>query len=118
RQSALTKVILPLVTISSSLFGNLQTSEDEFSKKIISSLLIEDHRGADETCQTALKIFPNSDYLKSLMVRALAQNGRNGEAIRFFKNEFANKDLKDTFGMVESLAWGLLLYERDQNISA
>lgn len=97
-----------LFAIPCSLLAGLDSSEEEFSKRIVALLLVKDHVGAMEACKTALKIFPRSDELKSYLVRVLAENGQVEEALKFFKAEFAKGDLKDNFSMIETLAWSVL----------
>lgn len=104
------RYFLPLLVIVP-LFAELDSSEEEFSKKIVASLIVKDCQGAIDTCRTALKIFPRSKELKAYLVRVLAENGQTEEALKLFKAEFGGSDLKDTFSIIETLAWGVLTHD-------
>jgi len=98
----------------SPLVGKLTTSESEFTKKITSSLLIQDYQGAITTCETARAVFPKSEELTALLIRILSENGQAQKALKVFKDTLQDKELKETFSIVESIAWGILAHDREQ----
>ena len=87
----------------SPLVGKLTTSESEFTKKITSSLLIQDYQGAITTCETARAVFPKSEELTALLIRILSENGQAQKALKVFKDTLQDKELKETFSIVESI---------------
>lgn len=100
--------LLLLVFYGSSLFGALSSNESEFARKITSCLLIKDYERAISTCEVALKIFPDSEELMSLLIRLLSESGDSQKAIKIFNSTLKERDLKDIFSVVESISWGVL----------
>lgn len=96
------------------LCAELKSTEEEFSHKIVSFLLIKDFEGARQSCETAMKIFPDSSQLKSLHIRSLAQSGRCDEALQLFHRVRGDHHLADNFDLLEGLAWGILL-QKEKN---
>jgi len=89
------------------LISFLQASEDEKVKRVYSHLLIHDHYGAQKECETALLSYPDSSRLKGAFVRALAENGKDDEAYRFWKkwkDELSGHD----HNLLETISWGVL----------
>ena len=99
----------------SNLSAVLLSTEDDFSGKIVSFFLVRDFEGAKESCETAIKIFPESHRLKALYIRALSDCGRCDQALEVFKKERAGKDLAENFDLLESLSWGILLQKEKES---
>ena len=88
------------------LLSSLYAAETEVIKKIHSHLLIHDYHSALHACEEGLQQYPDSDGLKRVYVRTLAENGKDDEAIMGWNHlglrEEENSDL------IETLAWGVL----------
>lgn len=82
----------------------LCASEGEAIKRIQSHLLIHDYASALIECEEGLSRYPESDAVKKVYVRALAENGKDDEAIRGWKE----LGLKEDSDLMETLAWGVL----------
>ncbi|MCB1080514.1 MAG: hypothetical protein KDK69_01715, partial [Chlamydiia bacterium] len=88
--------------------------EEEAIKRIHAHLLVKDYYGAQNAYQEALTLYPESKGLKKVYVQALAQNGKDEEAIQFWKKSGLKGDLEDP-ELLETLAWGVLT--RSENSS-
>ncbi len=111
------KLRVSLCLLIAPLAAELVSTEDDFSSKIVSFILVRDYEGAKTSCETAIKIFPESQKLKGLYIRSLAECGRSAEALAMFKKERGDKDLSENFELLESLAWGILLQkEKDSEL--
>lgn len=95
--------ICPLIAATS-------VSQREFSQKINASLLIRDYRGAEDICQAAEKLFPSSDIIEMLKVKTLAESGETSAALACYKKSEMAKNLVDSFFILESLSWGVLMH--------
>lgn len=96
------KLILFMILFSSLAFG-----ETEAIKRIHSHLLIHDYYSALKECEESLKTAPESEGLKKVYVRVLAENGKDDEAIMGWKKLGIDSEKDDT-DLLESLAWGVL----------
>lgn len=109
------KYWLSLSLLVAPLSAGLVSSEEDFSSKVVSFLLVRDFEGARASCVTALKIFPDSHKLKALHIRALSEGGRCDEALELFKKARSDKGLAENFDLLESLAWGILLQKEKES---
>lgn len=97
------------------LSAGLVSTEEDFSSKIVSFLLVKDFEGARVSCETAIKIFPESHKLKALYIRSLAEAGRCDAALEVFKKERMDRGLAENFDLLESLSWGILLQKEKES---
>jgi hypothetical protein len=97
------------------VYAELKGVEGDFAKKIVSYLIIKDFSGALETCQTAMKIYPHSQEIKTLMIKILSESGQTIAALELFREKGPEFNLRDNFPLVESLAWGVLLHDEEQS---
>jgi HEAT repeat protein len=104
-----------LLVFSFPLYAELKGGEEDFAKKIVSYLIIKDFSGALETCQMALKLYPHSQEIKTLMIKILSESGQTIAALELFRERPKEFDLRDNFSLVESLAWGVLLHNEEQS---
>ncbi|MCB1110509.1 MAG: HEAT repeat domain-containing protein, partial [Chlamydiia bacterium] len=86
-------------------FSTLMASDVEVIQRIHSHLLIHDYHSALRECEASLQVYPESEGLKKIYVRTLAENGKDDEAILSWK-QFELKQ-EDT-DLLETLAWGVL----------
>jgi HEAT repeat protein len=96
----------------------LVSEELDFAKGITTCLLIRDYQTAVSLSKTALSAYPKSDQIRSLMVRALSENGDCLEALTFFQKEFSDKSLKENFSLLETIAWATLNQSEDKKESS
>ncbi|MGE0198573.1 MAG: HEAT repeat domain-containing protein [Simkaniaceae bacterium] len=89
-------------------------SEEGVIKRIHAHLLVKDYYAAQNACEEALTLYPESKGVKKVYVQALAQNGKDEEAIQFWKKSGLKGDLEDP-ELLETLAWGVLT--RSENSS-
>lgn len=87
--------------------SSLCATETEVIKRIHSHLLIHDYHSALRTCEEALQEHPDSDGLKRVYVRTLAENGKDDEAIMGWKRLGLNEE-EESSDLIETLAWGVL----------
>lgn len=113
RKRSIHALILGLV-LSSPLSAALTSNEAEFSRKITSSFLIKDYERAISTCEVALKIFPESEELLSLLIRILSESGQSQKALKLYNKTLKHRDLKDMFSVIESISWGILSTDREK----
>lgn len=88
--------------------------EETVIKRIHSHLLIQDYYSALRECEQALAIYPESVGIKRVYIQTLAQNGKDDEAIQFWKQCGLSEALDD-HDLLETLAWGVL--SRSENSS-
>jgi len=81
-------------------------SEDEAVKRIYSHILIRDYISAICECESALTVYPGSENVKKAFIRTLAENGKDDEAISYWKKWELKQDDPD---LLETLAWGVLM---------
>lgn len=109
------KLVLVLLLTSGSCFASMKDSEVEFSRQIVSFMVVRDFAAAIDACSTGLKIFPDSQNLKGLMIRVLSESGRTNQALELYWKERKTADLKENFTLVESVAWGVLLGDEEMS---
>ena len=85
--------------------SSLCATETEVIKRIHSHLLIHDYHSALRTCEEGLQEHPDSDGLKRVYVRTLAENGKDDEAIMGWKRLGLNEE-EENSDLIETLAWG------------
>jgi len=88
-------------------FAPLFSGEEGTIKRVHSHLLIKDYHSAQKECEQALILYPESEGLKKVYIKALAQNGKDDEAISFWKKSGLGNDLEDS-DLIETLAWGII----------
>ena len=86
-------------------FSILSASENEAIKRAYSHLLIRDYHSAQRECEENLEIYPESERLKKVYIKALAENGKDTEAIHYSKS-LDNKE--NDSELIETLAWGVI----------
>ncbi|MCB1107451.1 MAG: HEAT repeat domain-containing protein [Chlamydiia bacterium] len=86
---------------------DLFATETQSIKRIHSHLLIRDYSSALLECEESIHAFPDSEGIKRSYVRALAENGKDDEAIAKWKL-FGLKNEAIDPNLVEALAWGVL----------
>jgi len=100
------KLLIACICFTTSLFSSLiDLKEEDCVKRIYSHLVIRDYRSALEECEEGMLLFPDSEALREAYIRALAENGKDDEAIlrwKKWKKEALNHDI------LEALAWGVL----------
>ena len=89
------------------LLSSLYATETEVIKRIHSHLLIHDYHSALHACEEGLQQYPDSDGLKRVYVRTLAENGKDDEAIMGW-NHLGLKEEEKNSDLIETLAWGVL----------
>lgn len=104
-------LILPMVLLSSGLFGKLKTTPEEMIQRISAHLLIRDMEGLAIEADLAYHIYPNDPKVLSTLVKAYAESRQLVRAMEVYKRRLQLQplDLKHDFSMVESLAWGGLM---------
>ncbi len=90
------------------LHSEFVSTEGDFASKVVSFLLVKDYEGAKNSCELAIKIFPESTRLKSLYIRTLSEGGECEKALEVFKRECLGNELGKNFDLLESLSWGIL----------
>ena len=80
-------------------------SERESVQRIHSHLLIRDYPSALKECALAERLYPDSVEVKKARVRALAENGKDDEALLEWKKLGV---LDEDPELLETLAWGVL----------
>ncbi|MDJ0651619.1 MAG: HEAT repeat domain-containing protein [Simkaniaceae bacterium] len=93
-------------------FSVLSASESEAIKRVYSHLLIHDYSAAQKECEKSLQIYPSSEGVKKVYIRALSENGKDTEAISY-SSHLDNKEQDSD--LIETLAWGVI--ERFENSS-
>ena len=105
----------------SSLFGSPKFLNPEGRlRRIHSHLLIRDYQSALEECKEGLLVYPKSEALKRAYVCALAEGGKEGEAISRWEGWGEKEVDRD---ILEILAWGVLhrfedAYQLDMSIAS
>jgi len=89
------------------LLSSLCAAETEVIKRIHSHLLIHDYHSALRACEDGLQVYPDSEGLKRVYVRTLAENGKDDEAIMRWKLLGLKEDDENS-DLIETLAWGVL----------
>ena len=89
------------------LLSSLCAAETEVIKRIHSHLLIHDYHSALRACENGLREHPDSEGLKRVYVRTLAENGKDDEAIIRWKL-LGLKEEDENSDLIETLAWGVL----------
>lgn len=85
--------------------STLSASENEAIKRIYSHLLIHDYHSAQRECEESLMRYPESEGLKKVYIKSLAENGKDTEAIHYSKSlEYEETDSD----LIETLAWGVI----------
>ncbi len=90
------------------LHAEFVSNEADFAGKVVSFLLVRDYEGARISCETALRIFPDSARLKNLYIRTLSEGGDCEKALEIFKKKRLSNELLQNFDLLESLSWGIL----------
>ncbi|QVL56664.1 MAG: HEAT repeat domain-containing protein [Simkaniaceae bacterium] len=85
--------------------STLYASEHEAIKRIYSHLLIHDYHSAQRECEESLELYPESEGLKKVYIKALAENGKDTEAIHYSKGLGEKEPDSD---LIETLAWGVI----------
>ena len=94
-----------LLLIPTLVFSNYD--ENNEVKRIYSHLLIRDYSTAIEECEKALFYFPESTRLERALILALAESGKDEEAIAKWK-QWRKKNEKEDHDLLETIAWGIL----------
>lgn len=99
------------------LKGELASTEEDLARKIHSFFTIGDARSALGVSELARKIFPESEEIEHLYIRALSDNGHIAEAIDQLGDTSSEENLRKKFSLVEEIAWNQLLhYEEGKEI--
>ncbi|NGX50586.1 MAG: hypothetical protein K1060chlam2_00434 [Chlamydiae bacterium] len=96
------------------LFAPLFSGEEATIKRVHSHLLIKDYSSAERECKEALALYPESDALKKVYIKALAKEGKDEEALSYWR-ESGLGDRAEDHELIETLAWGILT--RSENSS-
>jgi len=83
--------------------------EREAIKRVRSHLVIQDYHSALNECKEAFTLYPDSEEIKKVYVQALAQSGKDDEALSFWK-KFGSSNICDNFDLLEILAWEILTH--------
>mgnify|MGYP001225709633 CR=1 FL=1 len=94
-----------LLLIPELVFSNYD--ENYEVKRIHAHLLIRDYSTATRECEKALLHFPESKDLQRALILALAESGKDEEAIVKWK-EWRKKTEKEDHDLLETIAWGIL----------
>lgn len=105
------KRALMILSLSTSLFGALISTEKEFISKISSLMTVEDHAGARRVSFLTHELYPDSKNVLSLYIRALANEGLLKEALSHLPVIASDQDVRQYFSVLESLGWNFLTHE-------
>lgn len=105
------KRALMILSLSTSLFGALISTEKEFISKISSLMTVEDHAGARRVSFLTRELYPDSKNVLSLYIRALANDGLLKEALSHLPVIASDQDVRQYFSVLESLGWNFLTHE-------
>ncbi len=86
-------------------FSTLFGSEASAIKRVFSHLLIHDYLSAQRECEESLRRYPDSEGLRKVYIKALAENGKDNEAIDYSKRLGLQELGSD---LIETLAWGVI----------
>ncbi len=105
------------IVIALSLFcSGLFASEQETVQRIYAHLLLEDTPAAVEEARESLAFFPDSKDLQMALIRALAENGDEMEALQqylHFIEKYENE--KNNRYLLEVVSWGILHKAKSSN---
>lgn len=104
-------VFLGVVSLQTPLF-----SKEDFLQKSIAALSVHDYPQALSICEKAQKEFPESVKIMPLMIRILAESGQTDQGLSCLAEYAKDKDIKETFGLMESLAWSVLQKHRETSV--
>jgi len=94
-----------------SCFAGLISTEKEFTSKISSLMAIGDHSGARRVSFLTKELYPDSENVLSLYIRALANDGLLKESLSHLPVIAGDEDIRKYFSVLESIGWNFLLHE-------